>query len=215
MKIAGQKRIAIHGMPGVGKTQLVLQLSNEWRKLHPECHVFFVDAAENENLVQGFQRMHRLLRLAREQHQDIIIEGVKQWLVQHTNWLLLIDNVVRTDIIRPFLPAGGDGCIVFTSRSEGCARNLGTTGRLHLVPFTGEEAAVMLFKAIDVNMDTASEQSRNNAQEIGILLGGLPIALEGSAALIADRNWTLSTLVDKLRSSKSETLNQSSGRSSI
>lgn len=48
------KRVAVYGMPGVGKSQVVLQFAAEFRKAHPESHVFFVDATERENLVQAF-----------------------------------------------------------------------------------------------------------------------------------------------------------------
>lgn len=144
-----------------------------------------------------------------------MIELVKQWLVQHNKWLLLVGNVVRSDIVRPFLPAGYSGIILYTTRSEACARSLGTTGRLRLLPFNGDESVALILKATDIGEGTASEQTRNAAVELGCLLGGLPLALEHSAACIADRHWTLSAYVEKLRLSRVETLNQGSGPDAV
>jgi replicative DNA helicase len=70
-------------MPGVGKTQIALRFAAELRRDVPMTNIFFITATSKENLVQGFQRMHRVLQLAREPHQDTMIEVVRQWLVRH------------------------------------------------------------------------------------------------------------------------------------
>ena len=51
-----------------------------------------------------------------EQNQNITILAVKRWLAQHTNWLLMLDNADDLDVVEEFVPTGGKGHILLTTR---------------------------------------------------------------------------------------------------
>lgn len=200
------KRVALYGMPGSGKAQLLLKFAKDYKATRPDCNVFHVDATTRENLVQGFEAIHALLLLARETRQEIMIEVVKDWLTKSTGWLLLVDNIVSTTVIRHFLPANDSGVILFTTRDELVARTLGTSGKLELLPMDLDECIDLVLKCAGMDLEAASPEDRQRAAELGHEVGGLPLAIDQSATCLYHRRWTLSKYLDLLRREKVETL---------
>ena len=200
------KRVAVYGMPGAGKSQLLLKFAKDHKAANPECNVFHVDATERETLLQGFEVMYALLSLPRESRQEIIIEVVKDWLTKNRGWLLLVDNVFSSNVVKPFLPAGDSGTILFTMRDELAARMLGTSGKLELASMNTEESVELILKSAGMDLSTVSPDDRERAAELGQEVGGLPLALDQSATCLSHRRWSLSKYVDLLRREKVETL---------
>jgi hypothetical protein len=200
------KRVAVYGMPGAGKSQLLLKFAKDHKAANPECNVFHVDATERETLHQGFEVMYALLSLPRESRQGIIIEVVKDWLTKNRGWLLLVDNVFSSNVVKHFLPAGDSGTILFTMRDELAARMLGTSGKLELASMNTEESVELILKSAGMDLSTVSPYDRERAAELGKEVGGLPLALDQSATCLSHRRWSLSKYVDLLRREKVETL---------
>jgi GTPase SAR1 family protein len=50
----GTSKIAIFGLGGVGKTQLVIQLAHQTRKKYQNCSVIWIPAANKETLQQAY-----------------------------------------------------------------------------------------------------------------------------------------------------------------
>ncbi|NIO68799.1 MAG: toll/interleukin-1 receptor domain-containing protein, partial [Anaerolineae bacterium] len=45
-----------------------------------------------------------------------MVEAVCRWLAHHDGWLLIFDNARRPEDLRPYLPPGGAGHVLVTSR---------------------------------------------------------------------------------------------------
>ncbi|KAJ9640885.1 hypothetical protein H2199_005553 [Coniosporium tulheliwenetii] len=104
---ARRKVFVVHGLGGIGKTQLVIEFARKHRSRYSA--VFWLDGSSKDRLKQSFVDV--AYRLPRDQltadaaealkHSDIdvdvVVGGVLQWLSLPSNqhWLLIIDNVDR------------------------------------------------------------------------------------------------------------------------
>ena len=89
-------------------------------------------AESRETLLSDFVTLARLLQLPEQQEPDqrLVIEAVKRWFQEHTHWLLIFDNADDLVMVRDFLPTGGKGHLLLTTRSHGARRRAGPTERL-------------------------------------------------------------------------------------
>lgn len=88
--------IAITGLGGVGKTQIVTELAHRTRKRFSDCSIFWLPATSAESLQQGFADLSRLLKISEDgQDQATIKKEVQRSLSQEGTgkWLLIIDNI--------------------------------------------------------------------------------------------------------------------------
>jgi tetratricopeptide (TPR) repeat protein len=170
---------AIHGLGGIGKTELVAHYART--NLDRFTLVWWITADSAENVALGLaaltRRLHQLANLADAQEWAI------GWLQSHTGWLLVLDNVEDIDHIRPLLgQVAGRGQVVVTTR-----RNLGTARwathglrplQLDVLP---REASVELLLRLTGSHD------RDAADRLAAELGDLPLALEQASAYITQR----------------------------
>lgn len=140
------KIIILHGMGGIGKTQIALQYVH--RHYGEFGAVFWVDVTSEETATLGFRAIaQRLLRhdpamtqrfrmdsvldvegqlLVQKEATRKIVEGVRHWFTQkeNQNWLLVLDNLddLKSFDIRTFIPTASHGKILITSRRKDCTR---------------------------------------------------------------------------------------------
>src|SRR6266700_3716884 len=83
---------AIHGLGGIGKTQAAAEYV--FRYGDDYAGVFWMLAASRETLIADYVTLAALLDLPEKDEQDqmITVSAVKQWLTEHQNWLLILDN---------------------------------------------------------------------------------------------------------------------------
>src|SRR5258708_3748675 len=123
-----------------------------------------------------------------EQEQPRIVESVKRWFQEHSGWLLICDNADDLAIVRDFLPSGGKGHILLTTRAQAMGRIAQRIGveKMEL----DEGASFLLHRAALLNLDTpldaASLTDRKAAREIAIAMDGLPLALDQAGAFIEE-----------------------------
>jgi tetratricopeptide (TPR) repeat protein len=196
------KRVAVYGMPGAGKTQLALQYATNYRKANPQSNIFHVDASEPETLWKEFQKINCLLSLTTD--SEAMVDIVRQWLINSPDWILLMDNVFQVETVKPFLPAGDSGMVIFTMRDEFAAKALGTSGTLALGPMDEDEAVEVLLRSAQ---SAVTPENRAQALELARELGSLPLALGQSASYIMRRkDWTFPRYLETLKKQKMETL---------
>ena len=133
-----RKVCVLHGLGGIGKTQLAIEFARKYRKNYSA--VFWIDGSSKEKLKQSIANLanqlpqHQLLERAKlyvqQPHQELdgVLEDVLSWFSQSSNekWLLVYDNVDReisAEVsdpeafnLREYLPEADQGCILITSR---------------------------------------------------------------------------------------------------
>ena len=180
---------ALSGLGGVGKTQTAL----EYAYLHAEEYsaVFWCNASTRDTLLISFQAVARALQLSSELRQeDEVVSSVLRWLIYHSGWLLIFDNVEDLALLQEFLPPARSGGILLTTRLT-ALQGLGHI--VQLQPFTLAEGYAFLVGRLGLNERSPAfpgEQERNifsyETDDLVEALGGLPLALDQAATYIEE-----------------------------
>ena len=188
---------AVNGLGGIGKTQVAIEYA--YRYHHEYEFTLWVRAATHETLAADFTTLANLLQLPEqnEPHQWTVVEAVKLWLLTHTRWLLILDDIDDLELAHHFLPSRGSGHILLTTHMQTMG---GIAKRIEVVPMTPEEGALFLLRRAniiepDAELGRVSEADRTQALALSALLGGLPLALDQAGAYIEE---TASSLSDYL-----------------
>ncbi|MGH7455334.1 MAG: TIR domain-containing protein, partial [bacterium] len=108
---------AVHGLGGVGKTQLALEYA--YRYAADYGLVWWLRSEEPATLAADYAGLATALDLPEKeaQEQSAIIKAVRQWLDHHSGWLLIFDNASQAQDLLPYLPQAATGHAIITSRS--------------------------------------------------------------------------------------------------
>ncbi|NET40161.1 MAG: hypothetical protein F6K19_50865, partial [Cyanothece sp. SIO1E1] len=136
---------AIHGLGGIGKTQIAVEYAYRHRQDYQA--VFWVRSETELELRSGFVDIARLLNLPQKDTADPndAIQAVKRWLEAHSGWLLVFDNADHPERLQPFRPRQAPGHILLTSRAQ-TFDSLGIARPLSLSEMPAEEAIRFLLK---------------------------------------------------------------------
>jgi tetratricopeptide (TPR) repeat protein len=174
--LAGGGRAAVHGLGGIGKTQLVVRYIQERRDRYP-AGVFWLRADLESSLVADLASLAWRLELPEREapEQERQIEAALRWLRAHDRWLLVLDNAepATAEAATRWLP-GLSGSLLLTSRTPMWHPRLG------LGPLDAEVAGrFLLTRAGEAGAGAAAA-----AENVARSLGGLPLALEQAAAYL-------------------------------
>ncbi|WP_203927994.1 tetratricopeptide repeat protein, partial [Virgisporangium ochraceum] len=168
---------AVHGLGGIGKSELVTQYAHANLNRYPL--VWWITADNPENLSLGLaaltRRLHVMATLADAEEWAI------GWLQSHNGWLLILDNVEDIGHIRNLLGlVGSTGHVLVTTR-----RNLGDGQwtRLGLRPLS----LGVLDRAASIELLTrlAGSDDVDGADRLATDLGDLPLALDQAGVFIS------------------------------
>jgi tetratricopeptide (TPR) repeat protein len=193
------RRAAVHGLGGIGKTQLALHYLHQRRDEYPDG-VFWVRADQETSLVGDLASLAWRLRLPEreEPEQARQIEAVLRWLRQHERWLLVLDNLDQPAVraMRHWLSPGlSGGHVLTTSRSP-----LGPS-RLGLEPLP-------LGVAVGFLLDRTGQDDAAAARAVAETVDGLPLALEQAAAYIEVSGRVLASYAGLLRTRMGELMRE-------
>ncbi|MDQ1744663.1 MAG: hypothetical protein QOE23_3002, partial [Pseudonocardiales bacterium] len=202
--LAGESTVtvsAVHGMGGVGKTQLV----NEYAHTNATRYevVWWIAAETTETIPDQFAALATRLGLEPDGDSDSIRMALHERLRQVHGWLLLFDNANGVADVRQWIPsspqpAGIPGHVVVTTRRGGW-KSLGSVLDLDVLE---SEAAVALIRARVPSIDAEI------AAGIAEFLGRLPLALEQAAAYLDTTSMPASQYLDLLRTRTEELLSR-------
>ncbi|HST22726.1 MAG TPA: FxSxx-COOH system tetratricopeptide repeat protein [Blastocatellia bacterium] len=191
---------AISGLGGVGKTQLAIEYV--YRYASDYDYVWWIRSENPVTLARDYALLAVELDLpekdATEQH--VAVEAVKKWLRRNRRWLLIFDNAEDAKLVREYIPSGGIGHIIITSRNPNWA---GVAKPLSVRPLPIAEAIEFLVKRTGGGQDEATVKALAEA------LGCLPLALEQASAFIETSGRTLVRYLELFENHQKELMQRS------
>jgi len=185
---------AIHGLGGVGKTQLAVEYA--YRHAAEYDLVWWVRAEEPAALAADYAALARPLDLPEKDEPDqrLVVQAVRRWLGQHDGWLLVFDNARRPKDLRPYLPPGGAGHVLVTSRYPDWGE---VASPLTVQVMERAESVAFLLKRTGQTDEAA-------AAELAEALGNLPLALAQAGAYVDATRTTLAAYLDLFQTRRAE-----------
>jgi tetratricopeptide (TPR) repeat protein len=217
------QKIAITGLGGVGKTQLVLELLYRTKDKHKHCLTIWIPATNGESLHQAYRDVARQLRIPGWEEEKADVKKLVQGHLSKNDagqWLVVFDNADDIGMLitkagsklEPeqgsrglvdYLPSSGQGSIIFTTRDRKTAAKLADQNVVEIREID-EEAATQLLQKCLINPDLV-----NNRQDTAVLLGELtylPLAIAQAAAYINENGITLGCYLSLLAEQEEEVI---------
>lgn len=192
---------ALHGMGGVGKTQLAIEYAYRYQA---DYDLVWWIPADQETLVRS-----TLAALAPRLNLTDIAPGRIEDAVNavldalrrgnpYRRWLLIFDNADQPEPIRTLMPHG-PGHVLVTSRNH---RWEGLADTVEVDVFTRSESVAFLHRRVP---HIEQQDDDRLADEVG----DLPLALEQAGAMLAETAMSVDTYLDLLKQEAGKILGES------
>jgi len=201
-------RCAIYGMPGMGKTQLVLKYAALSFEAHRYSFIFWLSAASIEKLNQGVSKLLTLVGHPDryQPDQSISLLMAKRWLESQNlnndvSWLLVVDNVHESAIkyLQDFLPTRNmRGNILITTRTKDIAGDIVDMSRDQMIALQVpnlRDAANLFLRTAGVNSAGEQNSSFQLAESLVKCVGRLPFAVVHAASFLKESRKTSGELL--------------------
>jgi len=182
---------AIHGMGGVGKSQLAIEYV--YRYLNEYNVIWWIPAERPQQILAAMAELARDLDLPVGPEANTAVPAVREALRKgqpYDKWLLVFDNAEDLDAVRSVVPTGGPGKILVTSRNADWSLESDT---LEVDVFDRPES-VRLLQRRDPNI------TDRDAQLLAEALGDLPLAIEQAASWLAATGMSAGEYLELLQS---------------
>ncbi|KAF4341503.1 short-chain dehydrogenase [Fusarium beomiforme] len=195
-----QPKAALHGLGGIGKSQIALEYCYRRRSQDPRCTIFWCNAASIARFEQSLNQIAILCGLVSEGKADADApELVKTWLETQWKgpWLMVIDNIDDRDVlftqslksgktISDSIPVCSSGSLLFTTRSREVAFDaLRQTRPILIKEMDKEEGLELAKKRLD------KETPEGLIIKLLELLEYIPLAITQASAFIGKRDKTV------------------------
>jgi tetratricopeptide (TPR) repeat protein len=192
------KTIAIAGLGGIGKTQLVLELAYQIKDMHRSCSIIWIPATNMESLHQAYVAVAKQLGIPGLENSDTNVKKLVQEYLSNDGagkWILIYDNAddlrmwvddteaeQQSSGLMDYVPKSRQGCVVFTTRNNKVATEL--AGK-HVVKIHELNDS----NALDLLQTSLIDKSlvKNSLEDAKLLLEQLthlPLAIVQAAAYI-------------------------------
>ena len=193
----------LHGMPGLGKTELAIQFMFTRKSYYQG--IFWVRAESASKLEADFATIAKILGLedpSEPRNEVASRELAKGWLSNPKStlddeldsrsqteipWLLIFDNADNPSILMDYTHLFRSGSVLVTSRyplteARDDGRQISPKTSILLAPFSPEEADRFLREL------TPGSGEIKESQQMVQKLGGLPLAISQMAGIIRDEH---------------------------
>ncbi|KAJ4315103.1 hypothetical protein N0V84_008552 [Fusarium piperis] len=191
------KRIALVGKGGLGKSQMALHFVERMHERNHECSVFWIDGSSKPMVEHSFRSLADTLQLpGRHEPKVNVFLLVRDWLQgeESGSWVMVLDNaenhVFHSEddqlCLASFLPKRRGGCLIVTSRSQDTAEHLvGSSKAIYEVEAMSEAQAMRLFRGKINRTQLQDSYDANSARKLVRSLDHCPLAISIAAGFIA------------------------------
>lgn len=186
--------LVIHGLGGVGKTQVALEYAHRFRADYDI--IWWMDCGQPQYVDASLADLGQQLReqfgvaVPEEGGVSEVCQQVLQTLsegLSEKRWLLIYDNAEDVKELRPLLPVGG-GHVLITSQSERW-QDIGTS--LEVEKFLPEESVSHLRRRLH-------GITESDAGMIARVLQNIPLAVAAAGALLAVTGMSVGEYLERL-----------------
>lgn len=190
---------AIHGLGGVGKTQLAVEYA--YRHTAGYSIVWWIRAEEPATLVADYAALAERLGLVAKDSADrqAALEAARDWLGHNSGWLLIFDNAREPAECQQYLPAGAAGHVIVTSRNPNW-RGLAEPLPVRVLPRP---------QAVEFLLKRTAQQDAPSADALCKELGDLPLAIEHAGAYIEAAGISVGDYLSLFRTRAAQLLHES------
>jgi tetratricopeptide (TPR) repeat protein len=182
---------ALHGLGGVGKTQLAIEYA--YRHASDYEVIWWIRADQAALIRSSLAALAQRLDIPGvdpgrvEEAVAAVLEALRRG-EPHAPWLLVFDNADEPELIQPFMP-NGPGDVIITSRNHNWER---VVSALEVNVFVRPESQEFLRRCVP-------GISRADADRLADEFGDLPLGLEQAAAWLAQTAMTVDAYLELLR----------------
>lgn len=183
--------VSLHGLGGVGKTQLALEYTHRFKADYDL--IWWIDAEQADFISTSLATLARQLGLPSDSVPEAA-RATREALRRgdpYNRWLLVFDNASDPQELEPYLPdlpSGGTGHIVITSRNQAWANR---ANPLEVDVFSRAESVDHLTRRV-------AGLSVQDASAIAEMVGDLPLAVESATAWLASSGTPVRQYLDDL-----------------
>ncbi|MEV5321731.1 FxSxx-COOH system tetratricopeptide repeat protein [Streptomyces sp. NPDC052687] len=199
---------ALHGLGGVGKSQLALEYI--YTHQHQYKVVCWIPAEREPMILAALAGLAAQLGVAPRQDSvgaptaNTAVPAVLDALRSgspYDNWLLVFDNAEDIEVVRRYFPTNGPGKVIVTSRNRGWER---VATPLPVNVFEREESIELLQRRLPALPD-------EDADRLARALGDLPLAVEQAGAWLAVTGMLVDEYLDMLEQRSPDILELDTG----
>ena len=179
-------RVALHGLGGIGKTQLALEYAYTYKDDYER--IYWISGISEASLVSGFQEISKRAKCQPKGTEVMPSETAKQvleWLNSQDSCLLVVDNLDEIEVIDGYLPSPSPGRHTLITTRNPFSDQIPAEG-LQVEELEDNDAVDLLLLRSGMRMATDKATARLEAAEIVKELGYLPLAIEQAAAYIRE-----------------------------
>jgi tetratricopeptide (TPR) repeat protein len=162
---------ALHGLGGIGKTQLARAFAQQRRDRYKLG--VWIEAETQVSLLTSLSTLAPLLGVPAEQDQQAMAVRVMNEISARAPWIAVFDNAASVEELRPYVEMlSGEGDVLITSRNE---HRDGLAEPVSVTTWSPVESTRFL-------LERTKQGDRDAAEKLARDLDGLVLALEHAAA---------------------------------